>query len=482
MSSSSSSVCTLPIITVQPTFPTVVNEVYSGVIPFENIWISCYDDSPSDAQQLSSLHAKVRVVLDDEDREKVVFQVREGDVNVAEVERRNSGYTYTVSSPSLRIPPTKLLFPAQEYADPERSNPQKPHRITAFSLTSDKSQYTTGYLDGSVLLYPSVPIHNSQHKYPTSAISGVSPALARAHKSTVTSLRFFPSSRVLLSSGADFSLHIFPADPIPASAASTGSLQSSKRVSSVRTLTAHTRSVTSSAMIGRGRAIISSSMDGTIRVWDVSTGEEETLIHSAAGVGIGINRIFLEPDPSSSADTESLTDGGRVYAALDDGTFEVLKLEGKEKPRRLVHEFRSERSIYGSLNAIAVNTPTEAIREKLIAVGSAKGVISVYNASSYTSTHFRRSDASIEDLAFVPLPGDQSKLGLVITTADGLPWIASLDELPITGVTSNAAVSVYAELVGGDVDAVRNVSVHTAISEVEVWTASDDGIVRRYVL
>ncbi|KAJ3932319.1 MAG: WD40-repeat-containing domain protein [Lentinula lateritia] len=481
MSSSKFSVRTLPIVTVQPTLPTVVNEVYSGVIPFENIWISCYNDYSSDPPvPSSSIHSKIRVVLDDEDREKVVYQVREGDVNISEEERRDFGYIYSVSSPSLRIPPTRLLFPVQEYADPEKSNPQKPHRITAFSLAPDKSQYAIGYLDGSVLLYPSVPIRNSQSKYPTSAINGLSPALTRAHRSTVTSLRFFPSSRVLLSSGADFTLQVYPADPIAAASVSSASGQSSKRVSSVRTLTAHTRSVTSSAMIGRGRAIISSSMDGTIRVWDVSTGEEETLVHSAAGVGIGINRIFLDPDRdlSTSEDTEP-SPNGRLYAALHDGSFEVFALDGSQKPRKLVHQFRSEKSIHGALNAIAVSIPIGEEREKFIAVGSANGVISIYNASSYASVHFRRNDASIEDLDFVRLP--QSTLGLVITTGDGLPWIASLDELPITG-SVDAKVSVYAELVGGDVDAVRHVSVHTVSSTVEVWTASDDGIVRRYVL
>ncbi|KAJ3861923.1 WD40-repeat-containing domain protein [Lentinula novae-zelandiae] len=481
MSSSKFSVRTLPIVTVQPTLPTVVNEVYSGVIPFENIWISCYNNYSSDPPvPSSSIHSKVRVVLDDEDREKVVYQVREGDVNISEEERRDFGYIYSVSSPSLRIPPTRLLFPIQEYADPEKSNPQKPHRITAFSLAPDKSQYAIGYLDGSVLLYPSVPIRNSQSKYPTSAINGLSPVLTRAHRSTVTSLRFFPSSRVLLSSGADFTLQVYPADPIAAASVSSASGQSSKRVSSVRTLTAHTRSVTSSAMIGRGRAIISSSMDSTIRVWDVSTGEEETLVHSAAGVGIGINRIFLDPDRnfSTSEDTEP-SPNGRLYAALHDGSFEVFALDGSQKPRKLVHQFRSEKSIHGALNAIAVSIPIGEAREKLIAVGSANGVISIYNASSYASVHFRRNDASIEDLDFVRLP--QSTLGLVITTGDGLPWIASLDELPITG-SVDAKVSVYAELVGGDVDAVRNVSVHTVSSTVEVWTASDDGIVRRYVL
>ncbi|KAJ3773787.1 WD40-repeat-containing domain protein [Lentinula raphanica] len=501
---SSSAIHTVRIVTVQATFPTVVNEVYSGVIPFENVWISCYDNSPAETRQPDppgSIYAKVRVVLDDEDREKVVFRAREGDVLLSEAERRNFGYVYTVSLPSMQVPPTRLLFPVQEYADPERSNPQKPHRITAFTLSPDRSQYATGYLDGSVLLYPTVPIHNSQNKYPTSSMyspskstytsrrqalvsttsTNVSPALHKAHKSTVTSLRFFPSSRVLLSTGADFTLHIFPADPIPASMASSESSQSSKRVSSVRTLIAHTRSVTSSAMIDRGRSIISASTDGTIRVWDVSTGKEETLIHSATGVGVGVNCISLDFNRMSTGDSTERPLARRLYAALHDGSFEVLNLDLEEKPPKISQHFRSENLGHGALNAIAVSQPTGIEEITYIAVGSAKGVVSVYNANTYASAHFRRSDASIEDLEFIVLENNPNKLGLVVATADGLPWIASLTDLPVSG-ECNTQVSVYAELVGGDVDAVRHVCVHTADTQVEVWTASDDGIVRRYIL
>ncbi|KAF5385620.1 hypothetical protein D9757_005550 [Collybiopsis confluens] len=495
---------TLPIVTIQPTFPTIANEVYLGVIPAENCWISCYNHTPSDSRQSSSpgsLHAKIRLVLDEEDREKVNFQSREGDVRILEV-GGELGHSYAVSSASMSIPPTRLLFPAQEYADPERSNPQKPHRITAFTLASDKSQYATGYLDGSVHLYPIVPIarNTSQNKYPTSelhsppkstytsrrqilvsAASASTGVLARGHKSTVSSIRFFPSSRVLLSSGADFALQIYPADPIPPSAVSFGPVPISKRVSSVRTLIAHTRNVTSTAMIGRGREIISASMDGTIRIWDVSSGQEETLIHSAAGVGLGIMGLCLDLEAPAGSDVDASPVNGLLYAALYDGSFEVLRLDSTQKPPKLNNVFRSERSIYGAANAIAVSTPTETVKDKFVAIGSAKGVVSVYHASSYASFHFRRSDASIEDLAFISLPGDDHKLGLVIGTADGLPWIASLDVTPSEG-GPDAKVAVYAELAGVDVDAIRAVSVHTSTSEVEVWTAGDDGVVRRYIL
>lgn len=76
MSRSTSSTHVLPIVTVQPDFRTVISEVQSGLLPSESVWVSCYKtDCPS-------VHAKVNVVLDEVDRDAIVFEVREGDVKI----------------------------------------------------------------------------------------------------------------------------------------------------------------------------------------------------------------------------------------------------------------------------------------------------------------------------------------------------------------------------------------------------------------
>jgi proteasomal ATPase-associated factor 1 len=82
-------------------------------------------------------------------------------------------------------------------------------------------------------------------------------------------------------------------------------------------------------------------------------------------------------------------------------------------------------------------------------------------------TSFSRLETVIEDLAFVQTGA--SSVGLAIATSDGLPYIA--DVLP-------EGPMVNAELVGADCDPVRNLKVRLR----DVWSASDDGIVRRYVL
>jgi proteasomal ATPase-associated factor 1 len=62
----------------------------------------------------------------------------------------------------------------------------------------------------------------------------------------------------------------------------------------------------------------------------------------------------------------------------------------------------------------------------------------------------------------------EGRVGLIVTTEDGLPFIANV--LP-------DGQSVQAELVGGDCDGVRAVRVS---GEGVIWTAADDGIVRKY--
>jgi hypothetical protein len=67
---------TLPIITVQPDFVTVIDDVHSGIIPSDTFWVSCYKTSEP------SIHAKVDVELDENDRDLVRLLPKDGDVKV----------------------------------------------------------------------------------------------------------------------------------------------------------------------------------------------------------------------------------------------------------------------------------------------------------------------------------------------------------------------------------------------------------------
>lgn len=114
----------------------------------------------------------------------------------------------------------------------------QPTKITAFDVSPDGLQIATGYDDGTVIC--------ESTSAPTKKFQNLTPGV---HVAYVSSLRFFPSSRVLLTAGADFALHILPAEQIEVVAP----------VSPVRTLKGHTRVVTDTAIVSKGRNVLSSA-------------------------------------------------------------------------------------------------------------------------------------------------------------------------------------------------------------------------------
>jgi proteasomal ATPase-associated factor 1 len=258
----------LSITTVQHDFETVVTDVREGTVPSEDFWISCYH------QNEPSVHGKVRAELDEKERHLVSLKGRDG-VQIERGEQVRFGSnprlatdtqgnpftvqnSYLVSCPQLGIAKTRVTVPSRTYASPKTNpNPQivrppelyhrhcfliyyvgQPAKITAFDVSPDGSQIATGYDDGTVII--------ESTSVPTKKFQNVTP---KVHLAYVSSLRFFPSSRVLLTAGADFALHILPAEQVEAVVP----------VSPARSLKGHTRVVTDTAIVSKGRNVLSSS-------------------------------------------------------------------------------------------------------------------------------------------------------------------------------------------------------------------------------
>ena len=240
----------------------------------------------------------------------------------------------------------------------------------------------------------------------------------------------------------------------------------------VRTLRAHTRTVTDTAIIDLGRNIVSSSLDSTIKLWEVSSGQVISSFSSqsaVASMSLG-DRLPNPPDgeesipPPSRDDRETpQTNSKIVFSGLQSGSFELFDLGFKKS----VYRSPLPQSA-SSLTSIAYSQPTN-----LLATGSSRGLVTLYDTRNLATqlTSFSRLETVIEDIAFIQ-NGDSS-VGLAIATSDGLPYVASvLPEGPM----------VSAELVGVDCDPVRNLTARLYGNHMEVWSASDDGVVRRYVL
>lgn len=442
----------LPISTVQPDFESLITDVKDGIVPEEKFWVSCYKTGEE------SVHGKVHLALNERNRDLVEYEGQGGIQFTGNDLKRE----YTVACPSLGIIPTKVAVPAKTYADPLPQVRQDVYRkISAFDIAPDGSQFATGYDDGSV--------------YIISATSPTAPpSVARkCHLSAVSSVRFFPSSRVLLTAGGDFVLNILPAEPAaPASSPPVDPV----RITPVRTLKGHTRAITATGIIARGRTVLSGAKDATLRLWDVSTGAQIRMLGTAGLKPVlalsmgerGEGAFVAPPDGDAGAAPVALdpreveTTDKMVFAGLADGTFQVFDLGTK------LSVFHSKTAGYSPALSSVAYSPMH----NLVATGSAVGIVNVYDTRSLETplVTFQRNGASIEDLAFIPLSqsSGNTEVGLAIATEDGLPYVANVrPEGP----------SVLAELIGTDCDATRSVKVR---SPGTVWTAGDDGVVRTY--
>ncbi|KAI1796658.1 WD40 repeat-like protein [Ganoderma leucocontextum] len=407
-----------------------------------------------------SVHGKVSATLDERNRDLVLFEARDG------VEFKDHGNTYSISCPSLDVRETRIAVPNTSFSS--NSEVRKLTHITAFGVSPDGSQVATGYHDGSVHTRPASPANATPH------------ATGKAHLSTATSPRFFPSSRVVLTSGADFSLSILPADPPESSQYTT------TKVNAARTLRGHTCTVTCTGIIARSRNILSGSKDGTVRLWDIPSGVQICSLAAGANhfvpvLAFSTGEQWKEADgnPDHSPDSDaSITDPREVdtsdkvvCCALQDSSFELFDLRTKRS------QYRSKAGPPGARTILQVIAYSP--ESNLVAMGS--GSCLVYDTRSLGDelvVAVRCNEAPIEDVAFVDTANapfslgqsaaEMADIGLTIATEDGLPYVVEV---------CPSWPRVRPELVGTDCDALRFVR---AVG-INIWSGADDGAVRRYL-
>lgn len=231
---------------------------------------------------------------------------------------------------------------------------------------------------------------------------------------------------------------------------------------------------------------MSSSVDGTIRIWNVSSGQSIHTIYLDSGI---VDFVLSQSD-SGSFDPEDEFEIA-VYAALSSGAIAgytiKIRLTSIDQP-----EISSSRlfSIPSSSTSKSLECITLSPSRTLFATGTSNpGRTNVYL--------FPPSATSPEQVASISRPPSPSPSvtsisflsdrKLVVASADGLACMVDIQhstskEFP----TSDLQVALDAELVGPDCDAIRVLQAirsgdeSAASAQVELWSASDDGIVRRY--
>ena len=191
---------------------------------------------------------------------------------------------------------------------------------------------------------------------------------------------------------------------------------------------------------------------------------------NAISLGETGNSVFGQPHPDGedhptvSASQASAfidprevdTTGKVVFAALQNGSFEVFDL-GTKNP---VHKYEVGKRALSAISYSSIH--------HLLVTGSTDGTVTAFDTRqmSVPLTSFARNRASIEDLG---IREHMTEAEVVIATVDGLPYVASVRP---------DGPQVHTELIGSDCDATRMMRV---TENGGVWTAGDDGIVRKYI-
>ena len=204
--------------------------------------------------------------------------------------------SYTIQAPSLTLLPAALSHPTD----------------CSFTSVSFSPTTPTHLLTGTTaatLTLATLPSFSS----PVTPSSTVS---FDGHVGDVDIATFFPSGQVILSAALDLTLRVW------AIATQQCAL----------TLTGHSQRITSVDMIERGRQFVSSSRDGTVRLWDCSAGKSVAVYGSQTGtnrtVEGAVNEVLLLRDGRHPLALSSKTSGGAaaqdtyegwlVLAACDD--------------------------------------------------------------------------------------------------------------------------------------------------------------------
>ncbi|KAG8946647.1 hypothetical protein FRC04_011541 [Tulasnella sp. 424] len=417
--SSGPDIFALPQVTVQHDIGSIMDDIKQGAVLAEDAWVSCY------LQGARSVHGKANISLQNEDSSKFTLEGRDG-ISASWVDR----YSFQVSCPSLDIKDAKVRLPKTTFGEMKAQS--IPKAIQAFDISPNGSLFVTGIDSGSISVQST-----------STSSSSAPPKTGKPHVSSITSLRFFPSSEVILAGSLDMSVSIISAVDL----------------SVPRKFKGHSRAVTDTAIVERGRNVVSCAKDGTVRLWDVGGNKQIRMMGVESWSPILKMAFGATPQALHStangttepalAEGEVATQDKLLCCALQSGRFTLLDL-GSKSP---VYTSPGPSASSPALHSIALS-------DNYLATGSVNGLISLYdlrNLGSGTTEdagllfRCKRNAATIEDLAFAEgSPESTGVPDLLVATVDGLPFRLGY---------GGGRPQVVEELAGNDCDPLRVVRV-----------------------
>ncbi|CAI5714823.1 unnamed protein product [Peronospora destructor] len=276
------------------------------------------------------------------------------------------------------------------------------------------------------------------------------------HVADVTSVRFFPSSQVVLTGSLDFTLRIW-----------------SVHGRCVAVLKGHRGGVEDVSIVGRGRNVLSCGTDGLIQLWNCGTqnvvakwsNDDHSPVHCLSVMDDTAQLLVKGNYPPCPKENEVETDGKVLFAGLDNG--ETLGVDVRAREAVLNVD-----GIAGSIISCAASTSTASL--PMLFTGSEDGLLTVWDLR-YTSAPLHalsRSSSPIHSIAvsasFANDPVSASSV-----------WAAHGDGVCCNWSNLGDKPYVSTELTGPHYDAVRSIALGSQTGRV--FSACRDGRLREYV-
>uniref|UniRef100_A0A8D1MME8 Proteasomal ATPase associated factor 1 n=1 Tax=Sus scrofa TaxID=9823 RepID=A0A8D1MME8_PIG len=285
-------------------------------------------------------------------------------------------------------------------------------------------------------IHISCPKENASSKFlaPYTTFSRIH---AKSHVFDVNCCRFFPSGLVVLSGGMDAQLKIWSAED----------------ASCVVTFKGHKGGILDTAIVERGKNVVSGSRDGTARLWDCG---RSACLGVIADCGCSINGVAV----GAADNSINLGSPEQTPSEREVGTESKMLLLAREDKKLQCVGLQSRQPVFLFIGSDAFNCCT-FLSGFLLLAGTQDGNIyqlDVRNPRAPVQVIHRSGAPVLSLLSF--------RDGFIASQGDGSSFIVQQD------------LDYVIELTGADCDPVYKV----ATWEKQIYTCCRDGLVRRYQL
>ncbi|KAH3672995.1 hypothetical protein WICMUC_003948 [Wickerhamomyces mucosus] len=280
------------IISIQPSFEEVIHDVEIGNVEKDQFWINILaSDNVEDGIALEEI---VEVSKEDE----LKFHNKNGLIFERKISK---DVNYELTYDSLKY---KIKTPKRKLTINDTIN-----ILTSFDVSQDQSHFLVCTGQGDIIIHDMDTFSIKAH-------------IHQAHLSTISKSLFFPSGKVILSSGLDYQIKVWSIDEV---------------TSPARVFKGHTQDITDLAMVENGRNFFSASKDGFIKLWDCGSGSNIRTLQRSNSIRDGVTALKVTNQQSntkfeSSFDSNEFgTSGKNLFAGQNSGIVTLFDLNTKEE-------------------------------------------------------------------------------------------------------------------------------------------------------